>query len=201
MNKPTYNLVFSKDHIYKDLNKVWKEEVESVFASHGLTCRMNEDECEMILETGNIEDEYIIKRARNALGVLACGLSAQWVKPILLEQIYCDVIKIEKPDGMSEEEFSSNYDDFIDKFENLYELQRKWYCFVIYFDECITVLATSFQATSAVKSLVQEGLFGTIPFQDNAEMLIRCIETYDKEEETLTNNLELFCSLLAGVRI
>ncbi|XP_061992349.1 uncharacterized protein LOC133710324 isoform X1 [Rosa rugosa] len=163
MNKPTYNLIFSKDHIYKDLNKVWKEEVEPVFASHGLTCRMNE------------------------------------VKPILLQQIYCDVIKIEKPDGMSEEEFSSNYDDFIDKFENLYELQRQWYCFVIYFDECITVLATSFQATSAVKCLVQESLFGTIPFQDNAEMLIRCIETYDKEEETLTNNLELFCSLLAGV--
>ncbi|KAM5566395.1 hypothetical protein ABKV19_014864 [Rosa sericea] len=199
MNKPTYNVVFSKDNVSKDLNKVWKEEVESVFASHGLTCRLNKDECKMILETGNTEDEDIIKRARRALCVLACGLSTQWVKPILLGQIYCDAIKIEKPDEMSEEEFSSNYDDFIDKFENLYELQRKWYCIVLFFEECITVLATSFQATSAVGSLVRESLFGTIPFQDNVEILIRCIENYDQEEKTLTNNLELFCSLLAGV--
>ncbi|XP_062027808.1 uncharacterized protein LOC133743793 [Rosa rugosa] len=199
MYKPTYKyftVEFSKDDICKDLNKVWKKEVESVFASYGLSCRMNEDECKMILETGNTEDEDIIKRARRVLGVLACGLSTQWVKPILLGQIYCNAIRIEKPDGMSEEEFSSYFDDFIEKFENLYELPRKWCCFVLYFEKCITVLATSFQATMAVRSLVQGSLFGDIPFQDSVEMVIRGIEM-SEEEESLTKNLELFRSLLA----
>ncbi|XP_004297742.1 PREDICTED: uncharacterized protein LOC101291915 [Fragaria vesca subsp. vesca] len=199
MTKPTYRMEFSKDYISKDLTKVWKEQVEPVFAYHGLTCTMDEDECKMILETGNSDGGYIIERARRALGALACGLSAQWVKPILLGQIYCDMIEIEPPEGICEEQFLSNYDDFIDKFDNLYELQKKWYCYVLYFEKCITVVATSFQATCAIRSLVQDSLLGTIPIQDKVEKLTGYIEEYDPKGEVLTNNLEFFSSLLDGI--
>nr|XP_011470181.1 PREDICTED: uncharacterized protein LOC101303289 isoform X1 [Fragaria vesca subsp. vesca] len=113
MFKPTYFVEFSEDIISKDLKEVWEKEVESVFAFHRLTCRMDEDECKMVLETGNCEGGDIVSKARRALNALACGLSAQWVKPILHGQIYCDMIQIRKPEGMTEEQLSSNYDDFI----------------------------------------------------------------------------------------
>ncbi|KAL6192324.1 hypothetical protein ACLB2K_033415 [Fragaria x ananassa] len=123
-------------------------------------------------ERGDTEDEVLIERAV--------------VEPILLGQIYSESIVIEKPDEMSEEEFSSNFDDFMNKFDNEYE-------------KGITVVATSSQATSAVKSLVRDSFFGTIPFQDKADMLTRDIETYNQKHGILTNNLGLFCSLLDGI--
>nr|XP_011467661.1 PREDICTED: uncharacterized protein LOC105352368 [Fragaria vesca subsp. vesca] len=125
MDKPTYRVVFSKNNISDDLNKKWNE-VEHVFASHGLICTMDEDERKLILETANTEDGYITERARRALDALACGLNPNWVKPILLGQIYCDTIIIQKPEGMKEVEFSSKYDVFIDKFQKIYDLQNKW---------------------------------------------------------------------------
>ncbi|XP_004297734.1 PREDICTED: uncharacterized protein LOC101314078 [Fragaria vesca subsp. vesca] len=199
MKGQSFYSTFSKDSISKDLTKVWKEQVEPVFASHGLTCRMRERDCIMILETGDTEDEVLIERAVLALGVLTSGLTPEWVEPILLGQIYSESIVIEKPDEISEEEFSSNFDDFMNKFDNEYKLHNKWYCYVIYFEKGITVVATSSQATSAVKSLVRDSFFGTIPFQDKADMLTRDIETYNQKHGILTNNLGLFCSLLDGI--
>ncbi|KAL6127293.1 hypothetical protein ACLB2K_075334 [Fragaria x ananassa] len=102
---------------------------------------------------------------------------------------------------MTEEQLSSNYDDFIKNFDYVYKLQSKVVLlrYVMYFEKYITVVATSFQATSAVRSLVQDSLSGTIPFKDNVGKLIRYMEEYDPEQEVLTNNLDLFCTLLDGI--
>lgn len=60
-------------------------------------------------------------------------------------------------------------------------------------------MATSFQATCAVRSLVQDSLLGTIPIQDKVEKLTGYIEEHDPKGEVLTNNLDFFSSLLDGI--
>ncbi|KAK9927981.1 hypothetical protein M0R45_025139 [Rubus argutus] len=160
-------VLFSKEQLCKEENlyEIWKEEVEAVFESHGLSCKLKWNEGEMIVNvTERTRDPEMIFKGARALFFLAGGLSTQWVEPILSGSIYNDVIAIGKPDGVSEEEFSRKYEYFMAKFGDEYGLADKWSCYVGFHDSHVLVLADSFKATWGVRHLVRKCLFGNVPF-------------------------------------
>ncbi|KAK9914693.1 hypothetical protein M0R45_038455 [Rubus argutus] len=166
---------FLKEDLCKEENlyEIWKEAVEAVFESHGLSCKLRWNEGNMSVNvTQRTPDPDIIFKGARALFVLTCGLSTQWVEPMLSGSIYSDVIGIRKPDGVSEKDFSRKYDNFIAKFENEFGLADKWSCCVLFHESHVVVLADSLKATRGVRQLVQRCLLGNIPFdRDHSHVL------------------------------
>ncbi|PRQ60699.1 hypothetical protein RchiOBHm_Chr1g0384141 [Rosa chinensis] len=163
-------LLFKKQGLCKEenLNQVWKKEVETVFESHGLSCELNWDECKMTVSaTERTQDRRIIYRGARALCVLACGLGTEWVEPIVSGSVHSDVMKITIPDGMTEDDFSSKYHDFIFKFEDKFGLPRKLSCFVLYQEAAVVVLSDKAGSTSIVRNLVTSCLLGDDPFDED----------------------------------
>ncbi|XP_024175892.1 uncharacterized protein LOC112181739 [Rosa chinensis] len=166
-------VLFKKQDLCKEenLNQVWKKEVETVFESHGLSCKLNWDEGKMTVSatkrTQRTLFHDIFDRGFNALSVLACGLGTEWVEPIVSGCIYSDVMYIRIPDGMSEDDFSSKYHDFIDKFEHKFGLPRKLSCFVLYQEAAVVVLSDKAGSTSTVRNLVYSCLIGDDPFDED----------------------------------
>ncbi|KAK9927980.1 hypothetical protein M0R45_025138 [Rubus argutus] len=151
----------------ENLYEIWEEEVEAVFESHGLSCKLKWNEGKMIVNvTERTRDPEMISKGARALFFLASGLSTQWVKPILSGSIYCDVIGFEKPDGVSEEDFSRKYEHFMVKFGDEFGLADKWSCYVVFYDSQVIVLADSFKATWGVRHLVRKCLLGNVPFDN-----------------------------------
>ncbi|XP_062000521.1 uncharacterized protein LOC133717796 [Rosa rugosa] len=166
-------VLFKKQGLCKEenLNEVWKKEVETVFESHGLSCELYWDECKMTVtatertEGGLLQDGF--DRGFNALFVLACGLGTEWVEPIVSGSVYSDVMYIIIPDGMSQDDFSSKYNDFIYKFEDKFGLPRKLSCFVLYQEAAVVVLSDKAGSTSTVRNLVYSCLNGDNPFDED----------------------------------
>ncbi|KAK9927983.1 hypothetical protein M0R45_025141 [Rubus argutus] len=162
-------VLFSKEHLCEEENlyEIWKEEVEAVFESHGLSCKLKWNEGKMTVNvTERTRDPEMISKGARALFFLACGLSTQWVELILSGSIYNDIIRLEKPDGVSEEDFSRKYDYFIAKFDDEFGLADKWSCYVGFHDSHVIVLADSFKATWGVRHLVRKCLLGNVPFNN-----------------------------------
>ncbi|XP_062001746.1 uncharacterized protein LOC133718882 [Rosa rugosa] len=166
-------VLFKKQGLCKEenLNQVWKKEVETVFESHGLSCELNWDECKMTVtatertEGGLLQDGF--DRGFNALFVLACGLGTEWVEPIVSGSVYSDVMYIRIPYGMSQDDFSSKYQDFIYKFEHKFGLPRKLSCFVLYLEASVVVLSDKAGSTSTVRNLVLSCLNDDDPFDED----------------------------------
>ncbi|KAK9927205.1 hypothetical protein M0R45_024401 [Rubus argutus] len=151
---------YPKDGLCEGLDESWYIEVLPAFEKYGLSCTWNEDIRRMtVFETEYTGDPDMIFKGRLALIVLAAGQTTKWVEWILSGRVHCDVIYIAKPDGMFRQDFTSKYEEFIDKFDNIYELHKKLNCLVLYLGTSIIVLANTFEDTSKVRcQLVEESL-------------------------------------------
>ncbi|KAK9929346.1 hypothetical protein M0R45_026448 [Rubus argutus] len=117
----------------ENLSEVWKTDVEDVFASHGLSCTLKWNEGVMTMaETENTCDGLVVDKGVHALVAITCGLSAEWVETIVSDTVASDIFILRTPVGMSEEEFSRKYDEFIHKFEDEFVLSRELFCQVFY---------------------------------------------------------------------
>ncbi|KAK9913455.1 hypothetical protein M0R45_037269 [Rubus argutus] len=135
----SYTLPFSKEDLCKDENlpEVWKTDVEDVV-----------DNC------------------FHSLLAITCGLSAEWVEPIVSGTVASDAFRLWTPVGMSEEEFSRKYDEFIHKFEDEFALATELSCQVLYKVKAVLVQADTWEATNVVGRLLDECLMGNEPFDD-----------------------------------
>ncbi|XP_004306459.1 PREDICTED: uncharacterized protein LOC101298161 [Fragaria vesca subsp. vesca] len=165
-------VVFEEEGLCKeeDMKHVWKKEVEAVFEAKGLSCELKWDEKQMTVSASkrtHLMDTTIVFRAGRALYVLACGLSTQWVEPIVSGEIYTAVIEVRPPEGTTEDAFSIKYREFRDKVERKFELSQKLSCFILYHSAAVVVLSDKERSPSIISNLVDCCLMGDDPFDED----------------------------------
>ncbi|KAL6561642.1 hypothetical protein OROMI_017243 [Orobanche minor] len=167
---------FKKEELCKDddedLKVVWDKKVKEVLASCRLQCELKWDEGEMYATGTRHAPPDLMNKAWTALYLIASGISAQIVEPIMSGKVHCYVLEltkdISKKDYFQAYVSKEKYDTFRRQFDE-HNVADILDCYVLYQVGAIVILTKKEGSIIVARMLLARCLFGDVPFPEAVE--------------------------------
>ncbi|KAL6538232.1 hypothetical protein OROGR_012220 [Orobanche gracilis] len=162
----------------EDLKVVWDKKVKKVLESCRLRCELKWDEREMYATGTRHAPPDVMIKASNALYLIASGVSAQIVEPIMSGKVHCYILRlttnINKKDHFHSYVSKEKYDTFMNQFEE-HNVADILDCYVLYQVGAFVMLTKKEGSIIVAQLLLGDCLFGDVPFPEGVESALRLL--------------------------